>query len=119
MSKKIIIGNVREEFTGSPSSIFQMAVRLSKEKDFTVSSNNPQFIEALEVLCGEENVSVFFKSYNASFKLVELTFQEAYDYLGEVYDIIYRIRWDSSGEPDYDRISEGIMEYNKKWEWLE
>ena len=119
MTKRIIIGNVREEFYDSPIRMFKMAVRLSKQEDWTVSSNNPQFIEALEVLCGEEKVEVYFKKFNSN-KMQLITFKKAYDYLGDVYDIINKIR----REQFFDRMTdetiiEEIKKYEQKWRELE
>lgn len=119
MTKRIIIGNVREELYDSPIRMFQMAVRLSKQDDWTVSSNNPQFIEALEVLCGEEKVEVYFKKFNSN-KMQLITFKKAYDYLGDVYDIINNIRRDVF----LDRLNDGdiveeIKRYEQKWRELE
>lgn len=118
MTKRIIIGNVREELYDSPIRMFKMAVRLSKKDNWTVSTNNPQFIEALEVLCGEENIDVYFKEYNSN-KIKVITFQEAYDYLGDVYDIINSIR----GDVFFDRLNDDdvvgeIRKYEEKWNGL-
>lgn len=120
--KSIIIGNVREEFYDSPIRMFEMAVRLSKQNDFTVRSNNAQFIEALEVLNGEENVIVCVQTYHNPSKLVEISFQEAYNYLGDVYDIINTIRFTKEicddKLSDDDLINE-IKEYREKWKGFE
>lgn len=118
MTKRIIIGNVREELYDSPIRMFKMAVRLSKKDNWSVSTNNPQFLEALEVLCGEENIDVCFKEYNSN-KIKVITFQEAYDYLGDVYDIINSIRSDVF----FDRVNDDdivkkIKKYEEKWNGL-
>lgn len=119
--KCIIIGNVREEFYDSPIKMFKMAVRLSKQENWTVKSNNPQFIEALEVLCGEDNVEVYFKKYTSK-SMQLITFKDAYDYLGDIYDIVNMIRFveNISDElPSDDKIITEIKRYERKWEYLE
>lgn len=118
MTKRIIIGNVREELYDSPIRMFKMAVRLSKKDNWTVSSNNPQFIEALELLCGEEKVEVYFKKFNSN-KMQLITFKNAYDYLGDVYDIINSIRSDVFFDRlNDDDIVEEIRKYEEKWNEL-
>ena len=126
MSKSIIIGKVREEFYNSPIQMFQTAVRLSKKDHFTVRTNNPQFIESFEVLCGEENVGIYFQTYHEPSKLIEITFKKAYDYLGDVYDIVNVVRFniDLCGQQKWppisdERILEEIKEYQKKWSEFE
>lgn len=119
--KSIIIGNVREEFYDSPIRMFQMAIRLSKQNDFTVRSNNPQFIEALEVLCGEENIVICFQTFHNLSKLIEIDFRMAYNYLGEVYDIINKLRMDMDfdDEIDWDGLESRIRTYQNRWEKFE
>ena len=118
MTKRIIIGNVREELYDSPIRMFKMAVRLSKKDNWTVSTNNPQFIEALEVLCGEEKVEVYFKKFNSN-KMQLITFKNAYDYLGDVYDIINSIRSDVFFDRlNDDDVVEEIRKYEEKWNKL-
>ena len=56
MTKKIICGEIREDFMDTPINIFKKAVELSKIDSFTVKTNNPQLVEALEVLCGEKKI---------------------------------------------------------------
>lgn len=89
--RKIICGEIvgNETFSGTPIECFKEAVRLSKQDGFTVLTNDAMFIEALEVLCGEENIDVYL-FLNGVFKKV--SFLYAYNYLGDVYDIIDKIR---------------------------
>ena len=119
--KSIIIGNVREEFRDSPIRMFQMAIRLSKQNDFTVRSNNAQFIEALEVLCGEENIIICFQTFHNPSKLIEIDFRMAYNYLGDVYDIInsLRIGMQFDDEIDWDKLESEIRTYQNRWEKFE
>ena len=110
--KKIIIGVFTEEtIRGTPSEVFKNAVRLSKEKDdFEIYTNNPQLVEALELLCGEENIEVFLNQK-------QISFIEAYRYLGEIYDIINHMRLarNLDDEISYEIIDKEIKEYDKRW----
>lgn len=112
---KIIIGDFTEEtIRGTPSDVFKNAIRLSKEKEFEIHTNNPQLIEALELLCGEENIEVFLSQND---KMKKISFIEAYNYLGDIYDIINYMRFtkDLDGEISYSIIDEEIREYDDKW----
>ena len=55
--RKIFIGDVEENVLGTPIMKFKKAFELSTRNDFNVSTNDAQFIEALEVLCGENNIT--------------------------------------------------------------
>lgn len=112
---KIIIGDFTEEtIRGTPSDVFKNAVRLSEEREFEVYTNNPQLVEALELLCGEENVEVFLSQND---KIREISFLEAYNYLGDIYDIINYMRFarDLDNEISYSTIDQEIKEYDDKW----
>lgn len=112
---KIIVGDFAEEtIKGTPSDVFKNAIRLSKEKEFEIHTNNPQLIEALELLCGEENIEIFLTQNN---KMKRISFIEAYNYLGDIYDIINYMRFtkDLDGEISYSIIDEEIKEYDDKW----
>lgn len=115
--KKIIIGDVHNDYVHkTPIQFFELAVELSKKKDFTVYTNNPQFVEALEVLCGENNINVYRKFKD---RYDEISFKEAYDYLGDVYDIVDLIRFKRLDKDeyfdDYEFIEQQIIDYKKKW----
>ena len=112
--KSIIVGEISEDYYSTPIYIFKKAIELSKQDEFQVHTNNPQLVEALEVLCGEDNVKVYL-TLNGLCK--RITFLEAYNYLGDVYDIIDRIRgFNLAGAPiDEDELSFFIEEYNKKY----
>lgn len=103
--KKIFIGDIRESFNDTPLKIFRQAIELSKKDSFIVYTNNPQFVEALEVLCGEENVDVFLRLYGET---VEVSFLMAYNYLGEFYEIIDFIRIANVMDDDYVSVMESV-----------
>lgn len=120
MVRKIIIGKVREEFDMTPIEKFMMALRLSKTDNFIIQTNDPQFVESLEVLCGEENVEVYLRVTDN--QLHDITFQEAYNYLGDIYDIINTIRFSKDLTEDLgneiideDEIMGYVDEYIQKW----
>ena len=113
--KKIIIGEINNEsFHGTPIDIFKWAILLSKQDVFIVYTNNPQLVEALEVLCGEDNVDVYLKLH---FKYTKLSFWEAYNYLGDVYDFIDYIRGMRyvGGKITDNDLYKQINEYNEKY----
>lgn len=87
-NKKIFIGNSLTDLY-PPIELFEKAYKLSKQEKWTITTNNPQFIEALEVLCGEENIEIY-RLKNNEWK--KISFLSAYCYLGDVYDIIDNIR---------------------------
>ena len=108
MSKKIIIGdiiadgcqtvdnvnyNINQQYT--PVDVFKEVVRLYKsKKDFILYTNNPQLIEAIEVLYTEGDEEPDIELYlSVDTELIRLyDFREAYNYLGAPYDIIDTIR---------------------------
>ena len=115
--KKIIIGDVHNDYVHkTPIEFFELAVKLSKKKDFIVHTNNPQFVEALEVLCGENNINVYRRFGD---KCDKVSFKEAYDYLGDVYDIVDLIRFKRCDNykyfDDYGFIEQQIIDYKRKW----
>lgn len=112
---KIIIGDfIEETIRGTPAAVFKNAIKLSKEKEFEIYTNNPQLIEALELLCGEENIEVFLSQNN---KMKKINFIKAYHYLGEIYDIInyMRLAKNLDDEISYSIIDKEIKEYDDKW----
>ena len=113
--KKIIIGDVHNDYVHkTPIQFFELAVKLSKKKQFIVHTNNPQFVEALEVLCGENNVNIYRKFGDRCDKIC---FKEAYDYLGDVYDIVDLIRLKREDNDtyfdDYEFIKPQIIDYKR------
>lgn len=117
MSKKIIIiGEIaKESYYGTPIEMFERAIILSKMDSFEICTNNPQFLEALEVLCGEKNIEVYLK-ISGEYKYVNVV--TAYNYLGELYDTIDAIRIlyaldDKSVEDDF--LNEEMRKYNEKY----
>lgn len=114
--KIILIGDVTDDFALlNPIECFERAYELSKLDDFTVRTNNPQVVEALEVLCGEGEIVVLLCSKKRRFPI---NIQVAYNYLGDVYDIIdsIRIRKGISEEKITDEyIQHEIDEYNTKY----
>lgn len=121
MNKIIIIGSINESFKGTPSQLFKRAVELSKQEDFVVYTNNPQFVEALEVLCGANNVKIYI---HLEGKYIEVDFFTAYNYLGDIYDTINAIRFkkqikhvDEDDIPfnDYEFLENEINEYEEKY----
>lgn len=116
MSKRIIIGEIAEEsYYGTPIEMFEKAIELSKLDSFEVSTNNPQFLEALEVLCKEENLDVYFKV--GLFEDIPISIETAYDYLGDIYLIINSIRsiMMSKGSVGENYLNEKIKEYKEEW----
>ena len=113
--KKIIIGEIKEQYNNTPINIFKKAVEISKQHSFEVHTNNPQLVEALEVLCGEDNINIFLKRENS--ELEEMNILEAYDYLGDVYDIIDYLRCYKLLEENINDnvFEEQISKYEKKW----
>ena len=84
--KKIIIGEIKEETKyDTPIELLKWAIQLSQKDDFCVYTNNPQLVEVFQVLCDGENVKVYLQLDG---KCVEIGFEIAYAYLGEVYHIL-------------------------------
>ena len=115
-NRKIFIGNIDgESFQGTPIELFEKAIELSKLDSFEVSTNNPQFLEALEVLCKEENLNVYLKV--SLFENIPISISTAYDYLGDIYSIINSIRalMMFNGNVGENYLNEKIKEYKEKW----
>ena len=118
MTKRIYIGEIKENIRGTPIEKFEKAVELSKTDDFRVYTNDPQFVEALEVLCSAKKSHIYIILNG---KCKEITFYEAYNYLGDLYDTIDYIRIcvgvggrDSRDDID-DIIDRDIKKYYDKW----
>lgn len=119
--KKIIIGNVKEDFSDTPINIFKKAIELSKQDKFILHTNNPLLVEAIEILCGEENITILLK--HKYLHLEELDCIEAYNYLGDVYDILNGMRFLKEIKSDFDDdyelsdeyLEKEIKEYEEKW----
>lgn len=101
MVKKIICGEIDEAtIKGTPIEVFKFAIELAKRDDFIVETNNPQLVEALEVLCGEKNID-FYISMNGEL-IKEESVVKIYNYLGDIYNIINQIRFIRDLEDDFD-----------------
>lgn len=117
MVKEIVVGEIKYnafELLDTPIELFKKAYEISKLDSWSIFTNNPQFIEALEVLCGEENIKIYLKLNG---KCEEVDFFEAYNYLGDVYDIINRIRIkkDLGGDITDEWVSYQVKKYNEKY----
>lgn len=103
MDRQIICGEIEETFTDTPIEIFKKAVQLSAIENWTIKTNNPQLVEALEVLCGEETIRYFIYldgEYCEQEKAMDI-----YNYLGDVYDIINSLRFQRELDDDFDILS--------------
>lgn len=98
----------------TPINIFKKAVELSKTDSFTVETNNPQLVEALEVLCGEKNIVFIIRSGGENYQ--QDTAMAVYEYLGDVYDIINSLRFQQELDMQItDKcIEDEINEYEAK-----
>ena len=119
MTKRIIIGDLYswEVAKGTPIYLFRKAYNMSKLETWTTYTNNPQFIEALEVFCGEDNVEVYLRLNG---KCKRISFQLAYDYLGDVYDFIdqirgYKLAHHLTKYVDDEFVEKKLNEYNIKY----
>lgn len=121
--KKIFIGEIEEQYIKTPIENFKEVVELfkSEKEHFEIYTNNPQVVELFEVLYGENNIDVFLISNNETHAL---TFQQAYDYLGDLYNIINEIRFDKqlnneNEDNEYfasiDGINKALSKYERKW----
>ena len=121
--KKIFIGEIKEQYTKTPIENFKEVVELfkSEKEHFEICTNNPQVVELFEVLYGENNIDVFLVFNN---KTHELTFQQAYNYLGDLYDIIDSIRFEKqlnciNEDNEYfahiGAINEALSKYEREW----
>ena len=116
--REIIIGNINgsedEYLLKTPIEKFKYAYQLSKQRSgFIVYTNDVQFIEALEVFCGEDNLNIYFKhkDYN---ELVEISVMDAYNYVGNIYSILnsIRLRKELGYTVSDELIEKEINEYN-------
>lgn len=118
MSKRIICGDIKEEIFGTPINIFRDAIKAAKADEFCIETNNPQFIEAVEVLCGEENIEFYI--YIDGQYCKQDRAMDVYNYLGDVYDIINSLRFAIDIGEDFgdtitdDDIEKEINEYELK-----
>lgn len=115
MSKRrIICGDIKEEIFGTPINIFKDAIKTATDDEFCIKTNNPQFIEAIEVLCGEENIDFYI--YIDGQYCKQDRAMDVYNYLGDVYDIIETIRFISNlGDSISDKkLNKEINEYELK-----
>lgn len=121
MDRQIICGEIEETFTDTPIEIFKKAVQLSAIENWTIKTNNPQLVETLEVLCGEETIRYFIYldgEYCEQEKAMDI-----YNYLGDVYDIINSLRFQRQLDDDFDVLSkkeyiqEEIDEYEMKHQY--
>lgn len=115
MSKRsIICGDIEEEIFGTPINIFKDAIKIATADEFCIKTNNPQFIEAVEVLCGEENIDFYIYIDGQYCKQDKA--MDVYNYLGDVYEIINSIRFISDlGDTISDKkLNKEINEYELK-----
>lgn len=131
-NKKIIIGdiigdwcqtadnvnyNINQQYT--PVDVFKEVVRLYKsKKDFTLYTNNPQLIEAIEVLYTESDeepdIELYLSVDNYSELIRLYDFREAYNYLSAPYDIIDTIRLLRGMKIDETEVFKEIDEWLQK-----
>lgn len=112
-SKIIVIGDIIEpSFVQTPIKVFKKAYDLSKQEEWVVFTNNPQFVEVLEVL--NDDVKIYLRLNGRE---EEIDVIEAYDFLGDVYDIIRRIKIKKDLDEDVtDKwIEHQIKEYNMRY----
>lgn len=114
MKKKIIVGEIEEEFQGTPLHVFKKAMKISEFDDFIIHTNNPQVVETLEVLCGEANIEYYIKQDGDLFQQYDV--RKIYNYIGDIYDIIDGLRLDREfdNEITEETINEEILEYEIK-----
>lgn len=125
--KEIIIGQINfEHIGGTPIERFSKAIETSKKEDYTVYTNDPLVIEALEVLNGSENIKIKYKKKNG--ETVEIDFSEAYSYCGDIYRMINQVRFvrdlyeysfDREFKVDYEDLKDMINEYYEKHKIVE
>ena len=120
-NRKIYVGEVPIDdiSIGTPIYMANLAVELAEKEGFIVYTNDPQFVEMLEVLLGEDNINIYLQLNG---KTIEITFKQAYDYLGDIYDTINEIRFTTELCHNYkygierkDNVIESLKEYEKKW----
>ena len=116
MCKRVIVGEIEDNYVKPPVEMFKLALKLSKMDKFLIKTNNPQFLEALEILCGEENLEVYLKLNG---DCVEVDVMTAYNYLGDFYGTInvMRFRKELSHKNLEDEFfEEEIEKYVKKYD---
>lgn len=132
MSNKIIIGDIMNDWLqatdnvnynidqqNTPINVFKEVIRLYKsKKDFTLYTNNPQLIEAIEVLYteGDEepDIELYLSIDNYSELIPLYDFREAYNYLSAPYEMIDAIRLLKSMKIDETEIFKEIDEWLQK-----
>lgn len=108
--KIIVIGDIIEpSFVQTPIKVFKKAYDLSKQEEWVVFTNNPQFVEALEVL--NDDVKIYLRLNGRE---EEIDVIEAYDFLGDVYDIIRSIK--IRKELEVDITDEWIEHQTKEYD---
>ena len=114
MDRKIIIGEINEQYKKTPIELFKTAIKLSEKENFTVHTNNPQFIEAIYALCEEKSIEIYLKLNR---KYAKISYIVAMNYLGDLYDIIdaLRIMKVMDGYIDCDFLKEEINDYESKY----
>lgn len=131
-NKKIIIGDIMNDWLqatdnvnynidqqNTPTNVFKEVLRLYKsKKDFTLYTNNPQLIEAIEVLYteGDEepNIELYLSVDNYSELIPLYDFREAYNYLSAPYEIIDTIRLLKGMKADETEVFKEIDEWLHK-----
>lgn len=120
--KIIIIGDVEEEFLGTPVDNFKKAIELSKSDGFKIYTNDVQVVEALEVLCDEKNIHVYLRKDKVE---VEIDVMDAYNFVGDIYRIINSLRFEKELNEDMGEcfdliksVNEDIKEYEEKYDKL-
>ena len=114
--KRVTIGDIENDILIglTPVQWFEKALNLY-DTDFDVECNNALFLEALEVLCGEENLEVYLKVDELIAKVDVII---AYNYLGDFYDVIDYLRTHVillNEEVDMDKIKQEIKNFNEKY----
>lgn len=121
MSKNIICGEINsdDEWIGAPIDLFKKAVLLSKMDTFCIKTNNPQLVEAIEVLCGKNNINFYIYIDGKYYKQDRV--ESIYDYLGDVYGILNSLRLELEFEEDItdEVILKEIAEYELKHQFID
>lgn len=120
MGRRIIwVGEIEDDCCSNltPLEWFKLGLDYFKKEEFSINTNNPQLIELLEVLCGEENIEINIILNN---ECTEVSFLTAYNYLGDFYDTIDSLRLFKSFEIRTDGIVErDVNEYIEKYGSIE
>lgn len=119
--KNIVCGEIDtdDEWIGAPIDVFKKAVLLSKRDSFCVKTNNPQLVETIEVLCGEDNINFYIYIDGKYYK--EEDVYAIYNYLGDVYDILNVLRMERDLNEDIsdEIILQEIAEYELKHQYFD